>query len=139
MGEKPRNPKEIREPLQYQICGGPHTCRNCPHEQGYVRPAYNVEEVKTVGQVARTVPKIYAALEDHHEDHWSTMVEVAGKIAKQSISVLIDPGSTHSYITPRVVEVCAFNKLKHSKSWLAQLATVTKRKVSEMVSNTHWS
>ena len=84
-------------------------------------------------QVLMIVPRIYAAQEDRQENHQSTMVEVAGKIAKQSISVLIDPGSTHSYITPRVVEVCAFNKLKHSKSWLAQLATVTKRKVSEMV------
>src|SRR5713101_170748 len=39
----------------------------------------------------------------------------------------------HSYITPRVVEICAFKKLKHSKSWLVQLATGTKRKVSEVV------
>ena len=65
-------------------------------------------------QVARTIPRIYAALEDHEEDHQSTMVEVAGKIAKQFVYVLIDPGSTHRYITPRVVEACAFKKLKHS-------------------------
>ena len=46
------------------------------------------------------------------------MVEVAGKIVDQSVTILIDPGFTHSYITPRVVEVCAFNKVKHNKSWL---------------------
>ena len=46
---------------------------------------------------------------------------------------MIDPGSTHSYITPRVVEICVFKKLKHRKSWLVQLATGTKRKVSEVV------
>ena len=46
---------------------------------------------------------------------------------------MIDPGSTHSYITPKIVEICAFNKLKHSESWLVQLATGTKRKVSEVV------
>ena len=57
------------------------------------------------------------------------MVEVPGKIAEQSVSVLIDLGSTHSYITPRVVDICAFKKLKHRKSWLVQLATRTKRKV----------
>ena len=39
------------------------------------------------------------------------MVEVAGKIAEQSVFVLIEPISTHSYITPRVVEICAFKKL----------------------------
>ena len=41
------------------------------------------------------------------------MVEVVGKIVEQSISILIEPGSSHSYITPRVVEVCALRKVKH--------------------------
>ena len=61
------------------------------------------------------------------------MVEVAGNIVEQYASILIDPSSTHSYITPRVVEVYAFKKLKHKNSSLVQLATGTKRKVSEMV------
>ena len=61
------------------------------------------------------------------------MVEVVGKIDEQSASAFIDPGSTHSYITPRVVEICSFKNLKHRKSWLVHLATRTKRKVSEMV------
>ena len=61
------------------------------------------------------------------------MVEVAGKIVEQSISILIDLGSTHSYISTRVVEVCALRKTKHSKLWLVQLATRTKRKVREVV------
>ena len=45
----------------------------------------------------------------------------------------MDLGYTHSYITPRVVDICAFKKVKHRKSWLVQLATGTKRKVSEVV------
>ena len=61
------------------------------------------------------------------------MVEVVGKIVEQSVSILIDPGSTHSYITPRVVDICAFKKAKHSKFWLVQLATRPRRKVSEVV------
>ena len=61
------------------------------------------------------------------------MVEVAGNIVEKSISILIDPGSNHSYITPRVVEICTFKKVKHRKFWLVQLATGTKRKVSEVV------
>ena len=60
-------------------------------------------------------------------------VEVTNKVVEQSVSILIDPSSTHSYITPRVVEIYAFNKVKHSKYWLVQLATGTKRKVSEVV------
>ena len=61
-----------------------------------------------MGQVVRDAPRIYAALEDRQADHQSTVVEVAGKIVEKSVSILIDPGSTHSYITPRVVEICAF-------------------------------
>ena len=86
-----------------------------------------------MGQVARAVPRIYAALEDHQVDHQSIVVEVAGKIVEQSISILIDPGSTHSYITPRLVEICAFKKVKYRKYWLVQVAIGTKRKVSEVV------
>ena len=61
------------------------------------------------------------------------MVEVEGNIPNKTNYILIDLGSTHSYITLRVVEICAFNKLKHSESWLVQLATRTKRKFSEIV------
>ena len=46
---------------------------------------------------------------------------------------MIDLGSTHIYITPRIVEIGAFKKLKHSKSWLVHLATRTNKKVSELV------
>ena len=106
---------------------------NFPLENESARPAYNIQEAETVGQIARVVPRIYAALEDCQEDHQSTMVEVAGNIVEQSISILIEPGSTHSYITPRVVEICAFKKVKHRKSRLVQLATRTKRKFSEVV------
>ena len=68
-----------------------------------------------MGQVARVIPRIYAASEDRQEDHQLTVVEVVGKIVEQSVSILIDPGSTHNYITPRVVQVCASNKGKHRK------------------------
>ena len=56
--------------------------RNCPLENESVRPAYNVQEVETVGQVARAVPRIYAALEDRQADHQSTVVEIAGNIVE---------------------------------------------------------
>ena len=110
----------------------PHA-QEFPLENESARPTYNIQEVETVGQVARVVPRIYAALEDHKADHQSTVVEIAGNIVEQYISILIDSGSTHSYITPRVVEICVFKKVKHRKSWLVQLATGTKRKVSEVV------
>ena len=101
-----------------------------------MRKTHNIQEAKIVGQVARAVPRIYAALEDHQEHHQSTMVEAAGNIIEQSVSFFIDPGSTHSYVTPRVVEICSFKNLKHRKSWLVQLATRTKRLV-KLYKNIH--
>ena len=90
--------------------------RNCPLKNESAKPTYNVQEAETMGQVARAIPRIYAALEDRQADHQLTVVEVAGKIVEQSISIFIDPSSTHSYITPRVVDICAFKKVKHRKS-----------------------
>ena len=107
--------------------------RTCPLENDSARPAYNIQEVEIVAQVAREVPRIYLALEDCQANHQSTVVEVVGKIVEKSISILIDSGSTHSYITPRLVEICDFEKVKHKKYWLVQIATGTKRKVSEVV------
>ena len=92
--------------------------KNCPLENESASPSYNMQEAERVGQVARAVPRIYAALEDRQADHQSAVVEVAGKITEQSVSILIDLGSTHSYITPRVVDIFAFKKVKHRKSWL---------------------
>ena len=99
--------------------------RNCPHRNENVSQVHNIQGAEIVGQVVRIILRIYAALEDCQADHQSTMVEVEGKIAKQSVSILIDP-STHTYITPKIVEICAFKKLKHRKSWLVHLATGTK-------------
>ena len=90
--------------------------RYCPLENENSRPSYNLQEVETMGQVVRVIPRIYVALEEHQVDHQSTVVEVVGKIVEQSISILIDPGSTHSYISPRVVDICSFKKVKHRKS-----------------------
>ena len=80
--------------------------RNCPLENESARPAYNIQEAGTVGQVARAVPRIYATLDYRWADHQSTVVEVVGKIVEKSISILIEPRSTHSYITPGLVR-CA--------------------------------
>ena len=91
--------------------------RNFPLENESARLYYNIRKAETVGQVARAVPRIYTALEDCQVDHQSNEAEVVGNIVEQNVSILIDPGSTHSYITPRVVEIFAFKKVKHIKSW----------------------
>ena len=81
--------------------------RYFPLENESARPTYNIQEAEIVGEVERVVLGIYAAQKDHQKDHQSTVLEVAGKIVEQSVSVLIDPRSTHNYIAPRIVEICA--------------------------------
>ena len=76
-------------------------CRNCPLEDGNAKPTYNIQEAKIVCQVARVVPRIYAALEDCQADHQSNVIEFVCTIVEKYVYILIDPGSTHNYITPR--------------------------------------
>ena len=64
VGENPRDTQHNREPLLCWKCRGPHICKNFPLENENVRPTYNIQEAKKVVQVARAIPRIYAALED---------------------------------------------------------------------------
>jgi hypothetical protein len=83
--------------------------------------------------MGKNVPRIYAALENKKSEYQSHMIEVEGMINNQTISILIDSGSSHSYINPKMVESLHLPRSKHGKSWLVQLDTRPKRKVNEMV------
>jgi hypothetical protein len=61
------------------------------------------------------------------------VVEIEGMIFNHRVSVLIDPGSNLSYISPRIVDKCKLQPQKQTKPWLVQLATGTKRKVVEAI------
>eukprot|EP00253_Pinus_taeda_P033962 PITA_33962 len=88
-----------------------------------------------VGEVGRSIPRINAALEDHQAEYQPTMVEFEGKISNLTISVLIDPGATLSYVSPKVVEQCSLQYVKFKNPWLVQLATGAKRRVTAKVNN----
>jgi hypothetical protein len=83
--------------------------------------------------VARSVPQIYASLDNKQADHQASVVEMEGVITNHLVSILIDPGSNLSYIAPKVVDKCKLQPHKHAKPWLVQLATGTKRKVAEVI------
>jgi hypothetical protein len=61
------------------------------------------------------------------------VVKVEGNIAMQFISIFIHLGSRDIYVALGNVENCGLKRKKHFKYWSAQLATSTKRKVSEVV------
>ena len=83
----------------------------------------------TVGELARTMPRINVALENSQADYQTSMVEVEGMVNQTPVTILIDPGASLSYISPQIVEKCKFTVEKFDNSWLVQLATGAKRKV----------
>ena len=64
-GENPKDPQQNKGPLQCWKCVGSQLCRYYPLQNENARPAYNIQEAEMVVQVARAIPRIYAALEDN--------------------------------------------------------------------------
>lgn len=124
----------MKEPLKCWGCGEPHILRVCPHQN--IHMLTRDREVTTVNDIARNIPTISAALENRQAKHQATMVEMEGNISDLPVSVLIDPGASLSYISPNIVEKCNLKTKKFQHSWLVQLATGTKRKVTHKLPRT---
>eukprot|EP00253_Pinus_taeda_P018413 PITA_18413 len=126
------NEGTARPPVQCWGCGGPHYIKNCPQRKG-TEQLSQIHQASTVGEVGRSVPRINAALEDRQAEYQPTMVEFEGKISNLTISILIDPGATLSYVNPKVVERCNLQSVKFKNPWLVQLATGAKRRVTAKI------
>ena len=94
-------------------------------------PVNMLQEASTVNDLTRNIHRINVALEDRNADHQPIMLEVEGKISNTPVSILIDYGSSLSYIAPKIVENCKL--VKEKNAWLVQLATGVKQKVTEIV------
>ena len=57
----------------------------------------------TVGDLARTMPRINAARQNRQEDYQNSIMEVEGKLNQTPISILIDLRASLSYISPDLV------------------------------------
>jgi hypothetical protein len=79
------------------------------------------------------MPQIYASLDSRQVDHQDSVVDMEGMISNHIVSILIEPSSNLSYVSPQTVEKCKLKQVKHAKSWLVQLATGTKRNVTEVI------
>jgi hypothetical protein len=127
-GQRPR-----QTPIQCWGCQGNHKYIDFPQKNGKVRVVHNVHQAETVEDMGNRVPRIYAALDNKQSKYQLDMIEVEGMINNHAFIVLIDLGANHSYIDPRVVESLQLFRSKHGKSWLVQLATGTKRKVTKLI------
>jgi hypothetical protein len=68
-----------------------------------------------MNDMARIMPQIYAALDNRQDDHKDSVVEMEGMIANHLVSILIDPRSNLSYVSPQTVEKCKLQQLKNVK------------------------
>jgi hypothetical protein len=114
-------------------CKGNHRYRDFPHKNDKVRVVHNVQQAETMKDMGSRMPRIYTALDNKQDEYQSHMIEVEGMINNHPFTILIDSGASHSYIDPRVVESLQLLRSKHEDSWLVQLATRTKKKVTELV------
>eukprot|EP00253_Pinus_taeda_P025149 PITA_25149 len=85
VSEQPVRPESegmTKPPVQSWGCGGPHYVKNCPQRKGTDQIS-QIHEASTVGDVARSVPRINAALEDCQAEYQPSMVEFeASQLAK---------------------------------------------------------
>jgi hypothetical protein len=95
---------------------------------------HNLQEATTVGDMGKYIHRINVSLEGRQVDHQSTVVEIEGKIQKQTSLYPNRPRGKFELHNPIISRNCKLEKVKHPKSWLVQLATGTKRKVSEYIS-----
>ena len=72
--------------------------RDYPHRNHDNRRVYNIQEDTTVKDVTRSMPQIYATLDNRQNDHQDLVVEMEGMIANHLVSILIEPGSNLSYV-----------------------------------------
>ena len=46
---------------------------------------------------------------------------------------MVDIGAWRSYVSPKIVETCKLDKVKHEKPWMVLLATCTKKNIYEII------
>jgi hypothetical protein len=98
-----------------------------------VRSVHNAQQDKTMEDMCISVPKIYANLDNKKCEFQSHMIKVEGNINKHPIDILIDSGTSHSYLDPKMVERFHLPRNKLGKPWMVQLAIGAKRNINEMV------
>ena len=71
---------EQREPVKCWECQGPHYAKGCPNRKRNFSNVHTIHEEAIVGDIVNEMPRINVALENHHDDHQTSMVEIEGMI-----------------------------------------------------------
>eukprot|EP00253_Pinus_taeda_P033796 PITA_33796 len=129
-GKGPNNRNVTRTATKFKTSNEPKI--NEQHWKG-TEQLSQIHEASTVGEVGHSIPRINVALDDRQAEYQPTMVEFEGKISDLTITVLIDPGATLSYVSPKIVERCKLQPVRFKNPWPVQLATGAKRRVTAKI------
>jgi hypothetical protein len=86
----------------------------------------------TVGDMGKA-HQIHAAVNNRHVEHQSTMLETIGTIANQTLSILIDPGATESFISGATLKRIKVKAVEQDKFIFIEMALGAKQKVGGKV------
>jgi hypothetical protein len=110
--------KKAKPPLQFWGCKETILYRDFLLNKNGNLIVRNIQEAKTVNDMARCTHKINVSFKNQQDDHQSSMVEIEGMINQKPVSILIDHGTSLSYISHTIVKDCKLNKFIYKKSWL---------------------
>jgi hypothetical protein len=79
-----------KTPIQCWGCKGDHKYRDSPHRSDKVRAFHNVPQVETMEDMGRSVPRIYASLDNKKAQFQSHVIGVEGMINNHAFTILID-------------------------------------------------
>jgi hypothetical protein len=100
---------QVQSCVTYWGCGGPHY----QHDYLELQSGFMHREGKEMMGRASSSHHIYAAVNNHHAKHQSTMVESSGTLNHINIKILFDSGATDSFISPSALEKSGLAAYKH--------------------------
>jgi hypothetical protein len=77
--------------------------------------------------------QIHAAVNNHQEEHQSTVLETSGTVADQTLSILIDPGATESFISGAALKRIKVKAVEQDEFSFVEMASGAKQKVGGKV------
>ena len=89
-------------------------------------------EPTTVGDMGKA-HRIHAVVNNRQAEHQSNVLETTGTIADQTLSVLIDPGATESFISGAALKRIKVKAVEQDEFSFVEMASGAKQKVGGKV------
>jgi hypothetical protein len=110
-------------------CGEPHYQRDCPVERTRASGSAGPTTMGDMGKAHR----IHAVVNNHQAEHQSTVLETTGTVADQTLSILIDPGATESFISGAALKRIKVKAVEQDEFSFIEMASGAKQKVGGKV------